>query len=224
MKRKVQGFSLIEVLIAVAILSFILSMIHIILISTISSKKYVETQTYVDRLGSKLLAIIIRDIQSAYIYQLEEPYFVGESEKINFVTNNDSLLNSEDLKSDICEVGYFLKPVQNESMTYKIIRREDFFVDDDLLKGGYSIKLYDRVAKFNLAYIDDKGDKREVWDSKRNKGLPKAVFVNLGIHSAPRNSDFETLQRNVKYFKAYIPIIVSLKQPEKKEKKSKKKK
>lgn len=220
-----QGFTLIEVLVAVAILSMIFSMVQVILISTITARDFVQEQTHVDRIGTRLLSLISQDIHAAYLYQLEEPSFVGKSERegdrLDFVTNTDSFLNGNDSKSDLCEVGYFLKPNPEEAYTYKLLRREDYFMDENLAQGGYAIKLYDRVASLEFRYIDKKGASHKDWNSKTEKGLPQAVLITLGLYTAKRGAPVEVLLKSIQTFPTCVPILVSSTMPEKKKKEKK---
>ncbi len=211
--HSIVGFTLIEVLIAMTILSIILTMVYTILLSTISAREFVQSQTSLDRIADKILNLLIRDIQGIYIYQLDGVCFLGKSQtqgdRLDFITSADNLLGSEDVKSDICEVGYYLKPNPDEHGTYKLIRREDFFVDDKPLEGGIHIKIYDRVVALQFRYFDFKGNQKQTWNNVDDKFLPKSILVTLALRSAPRNSDPEVLQKSMRYYKAYIPLMVS---------------
>ena len=219
------AFTLIELMIAIALLSMLLSMIQVVLISTISARDTVQAQTHVDRVGAKLLGLIGQDIQAAYIYQLEGVSFLGKSNrygsKIDFISNRDSLLSSREMRSDLCELGYFVRPNPQEPGALKLMRREDFFIDDKPMEGGYAIKLYDRVAAFDIRYVDRKKNIVKHWNSKRDKGLPKAVIVTIGLRSAPRNSAPEVLGKSIRYFKACILITASSNPPHNQKKKKK---
>ena len=133
-----RALTLLEVLIAMAILAMVLSMVYTILLSTLSAKELVESRTHTDRIANRLITLMTQDIQSAYIYAMEGNFFSGKPDRIDFICNTDSLMSLPDCRSDLCEVGYFLAP---ESGAFKLMRREDFFVDEEPLGGGYGIKL-----------------------------------------------------------------------------------
>ncbi|NUM33937.1 MAG: prepilin-type N-terminal cleavage/methylation domain-containing protein [Candidatus Brocadiae bacterium] len=218
-----KAFTLIEIMVAITILSILLSMVQVVLISTINARDFVQAQTSVDRMGERLLSIMAQDIHAAYIYELEEVCFSGrslkEGDRLDLITNTDTLLDSEDKKSDLCEVSYYLKTNPQELGSYRLMRREDFFIDDRPLDGGYSIKLYDRVAVFQLRYLDPKGTLKKSWNSKDDGGLPRAVIITLGLYSAPKGSSLEILQKSIRNFNVCVPILVSSQIPKKKPKK-----
>ena len=212
---KSNGFTLIEVLIATTILSIILTMAYSILITTLNSRNFIEKRAHTERVGSRLLNFISKDIQGAYMYQVEDDrYFFarkqGKNTRIDFISNTDSILLAPGGNhSDLCEIGYFLK--KNRDDTFHIIRREDFFIDDDPFSGGTGIKLYDEVTSFELRFYDE-GQISSAWNSKEKKQLPQAVEITLGIKQ----------EQEVRLFRRTVPILVSRKIPKEKEKKPQK--
>lgn len=207
------AFTLLEVLVAIAILSMIFTMVYSILFSTLSARDIIHDQTHVDRMADKLLGLIIRDLQAVYIYQVDGPCFVGKTgmqgDRLDFVTNMDSLIGKEEVKSDLCEVSYYTIPNNKESGAYFLIRREDFFLDDKLQEGGFGIKLYDRVAKFKLEYMKPDGNALTEWSIQDKKCLPRAIRVTLGLFSAPPQADSEIKASSIRTYQAVVPVIVS---------------
>ena len=220
-KNMNKGLTLIEILITMAILALVLTMVYTVLMSTLNARDLIEEKTHTDKIASRLLFMLKRDIQAAYLYSLEGAYFSGKSSRIDFITNVDSFVANDDIKSDLCEVGYFLRNADEGCM--KLLRREDFFIDNAPQQGGYAIKLYDRVASMKFKYIGLNGIK-ESWDSKSEKSLPIAVSVTLGLYTAPRNSNIDVIRKSCRYFTICIPILVSPMSPPKEKEKEKEKK
>lgn len=218
-ENKNKAFTLLEVLISMTILSLVLSMVYTILISTLSARDLVEAETNVERTANTLLNVIRRDIQAVFIYSLDGSYFRGNKTRIDFISTSDSFAAPANIKSDLCEVSYFLRENPKEPGAYKLMRREDFFIDSNPYDGGYALKLYDRIANIQIKYISKKGAIKDRWDSKTNKGVPQAVEVTLALRAAPRKSAPEVLKKDIRYFKTCIKILVSP-TPPKKEKKS----
>ena len=220
-----KGFTLIEIMISITILATIFSMVQVVLISTLNTRDLIQEQSYADRLGARLINVITRDIQNAYIYKIEGSSFVGNSgyhgDKLNFITNTDSLLGEVSQRSDITEVGYYLKENKQEDNTYFLLRREDRFVDDKPLEGGVSVKLHNRITEFELRYIDAEGKIQKNWDNQKNKALPKAVTVKISIRTAPANAPKDIREHAIHTVKACIPILVSTVQPTEDKKKEK---
>ena len=213
---KNKGFSLLEVMVALTILAMVLSMIYTILISTLNARTLIQNETEADRIGTRLVSLIARDIQAAYMYQLDEACFVGRNRRriegfINFVTSNDSLMRRG---SDICEVGYFVEENPREKGTYCLYRREDFFVDSYILKGGTAVLVYDRLLSLQFRFYTKKGGIRTNWNSKQQKGLPVAVEVTLKIPIAAVGSSPLLLQKDARVFQINVPIVVSTTAPE----------
>ena len=56
-----KGFTLIEMLVSIAILALILTMVHTVLISTLKARRMIHAATKVDRIGNRLLELGIVD-------------------------------------------------------------------------------------------------------------------------------------------------------------------
>lgn len=216
--RTANGFTLLEILIAITILAVVLSMCYTILASTLNLRKWIQESTEVERVGNRLIEIMVMDLQSAYMYQIEDVSLMGGKTRhggqINLVTNRDTLISSHDVESDLCEIGYYLEPNLAERDMFWLVRREDFFLDDNPLKGGNAIRLYDRVVDFQVCFYDARGSQVKEWDSKKQKGLPIAIEVTIGIPSVASGSAAQLIRENTRWFKAYIPILVSPEPPE----------
>ncbi|WP_372371294.1 prepilin-type N-terminal cleavage/methylation domain-containing protein [Candidatus Uabimicrobium sp. HlEnr_7] len=214
-RSKSTGFTLIEVLIATTILSIILTMAYSILITTLNSRNFIEARVQTERVGNRLLNFISKDIQGAYMYQVQDDrYFFarkqGKNTRIDFISNTDSILLAPGGNhSDLCEIGYFLK--KNRDGTHRIIRREDFFIDKDPFSGGLGIKLYDEVVSFELRFYEN-GKAESTWNSTQKKQLPQAVEIILGIKQ----------EKEVRLFRRTVPILVSRKIPAPEKKKPQK--
>lgn len=210
------GFTLLEVLLAITIISLVLSMVYTILISTLKARDWIHASLDVDRAGNRILSIVARDMRAAYLYQLTDKCFVGESTsegtRVHFLTNNDSLF-FQDVASDLCEVGYYVRPNRDEPGIFELMRREDFFIDPEPLSGGVLARVYDRVTTFECKFYNVKKIVKKSWDSDRDGGLPVGVEVILGIPELPPGTPPEALKKSTRYFRTYVPILVSPRPP-----------
>jgi type II secretion system protein J len=214
------GFTLLEVLLAFAILAMLLSMAYTILISTLKASERIHTMSEAERAASRLLGLIGRDIEAAYMYQLESSCFMGkktspDTSRLDFVCNTDSLLFSGDLRSDLCEVSYFVRPNTAEPGLFCLLRREEFFLDTDLTAGGYSVRMFDRVLQFQLRFFNAQGSDSFTWDSGQQGGLPIGVEITLKLPLSPPGTSQEILYKNARTFRICVPIAVSAKSPQK---------
>ena len=133
-----RAFTLMEVLLAVAIVSIILTAVMATMVNTMKKKRIVEAESRAGLIGPKILDIIRRDLEACFVYQLdalldeeedgeetegasgishqEVNYFRGKSDgdgeeardRLLFVTSRDSVLRVGTHQADICEVGYYL--------------------------------------------------------------------------------------------------------------------
>ena len=117
--------------------------------------------------------------------------FVGDDQKINFVTLNNGRTLANELQADFIEVGYSLKDCKNlttEKNSQCLFRRVEKIVDADVTKGGTESVLLENIKEFKLRYIGD-GKKDWVKEWKTSGGIddstksifPDAVEITLAI-------------------------------------------
>lgn len=194
--RNSSGFTLFEVLVGIAVSSLILMMVYT---SHSSLTKSVHQVTGIaDFYENVNLAIgrIDKDISCAYFNRdnknitlagnsnYEYPY----KGKLNFVTvDHQELTILSDPKktypkSDIKEVGYFLKPDNKIHDLYFLVRREERHFDNEPESGGESDVLLENVV--DLKFEFRKGnDWSNSWDSKDNNSFPKIIKTTLKIRN-----------------------------------------
>lgn len=127
--------------------------------------------------------------------------FVGDSEKVNFVTLNNGRFLANDLQADFVEVGYALKPCKNltkDTSSQCLFRRVQKVLDADVTQGGTESVLLENVKEFKLRYTgDSKKDWEKEWktvggqdDSVRGI-FPDAVEITLAIERELNNKKRE---------------------------------
>jgi hypothetical protein len=84
-------------------------------------------------------------------------------------------------------VGYALRQNDQEADYLELWRREDWFVDDNPVRGGKYSLVYDRITTFNLQYfpipeenVDGRGT--DEWDTRVKKKLPYAIVLDVRFH------------------------------------------
>jgi prepilin-type N-terminal cleavage/methylation domain-containing protein len=172
-----RGFTLIEVVIAVAIGSFVITALFMGLSSMIRARQTVVGFSTPYAIGPQILDAIEADLRNAYFYDIKEnDGFWGadkdingrEADGISFLTASLGHQGIEDLFSNI-EIGQAAEPHRRRSPTTEVQyvcrqskvnpdwlelwRREDFYVDDSIHEGGNYRLVYDRVFDFKLEYI-----------------------------------------------------------------------
>jgi type II secretion system protein J len=200
MKRDRGGFTLVEMLVAVAIVAFMTVMIYGVVAAAIRSHQAMEEILEGTEAPPALLNVIRQDIESAFVPDGQPSYFLGvdkagafgPADELDFVSSatvyGRAGENEEAAFHPINEVGYRLMPNPNDRDYWVLYRRQDYFVDDAPTKGGTLVELYDRVRTFSVEYWDGR-TWIPSWDSSRAQGkLPAAVRVEIGMVSGPPES------------------------------------
>jgi type II secretion system protein J len=211
-KRRRDGFTLIELMLAVLILAIMMSIIYGVVVSTVTAARRVEEITATSEIGPAILTQIRIDLEAAFLPK-EGEYFVATKrtgggasrDRIDFVSGVMAYGSENGIEEarfhSVNEVGYQMIESRKDPSVGILYRREDYFIDSDPLKGGRLTELYDRVRSFNLRFLDGetwRGD----WNSKGQKGLPKAVEIELKILVTDREKPSEqTFKTTVTFLK-----------------------
>jgi general secretion pathway protein J len=203
MSSNSKGFTLIEVLIAVAILSVLVTVVYTSFSTASRNVEQAEKIRDTSDLARTLLAKLSDDIANAYVntrmnvpivltifYGKREEEGLGEEKKRRDAIFLTPLTNARTLGSketDLWEVGYFFKEKTNGS-GFVMMRREKRELNkvSPALEGDFSqYKVTDRVESLKFRYFDIGAQQWvDEWDS-RTKGpsnlLPKAVEITLSL-------------------------------------------
>lgn len=201
-KSKNAGFTLIEVLVAVAISSIIILLIYSVHSSIITSiYRLTGVAEFYENVN---LAIekIDRDIACLHFDKKNKKVnFIGESNydtpyngKFNFITidYNDFLvrgtMDSPHPMSDVKEVGYFLEPMDAVPDLFNLMRREEIHYDEEPEEGGDSDILLENVVdlKFEFKSTFSRDWSNSV-DSKQTYRIPSAVKTTLIVKDYNKN-------------------------------------
>jgi len=207
-----RGFTLIEVMLAILILAIMMSIVYGVVVSTVSAARRVEEITAASEIGPAILTRVRADLEAAFLPK-EGEFFLGirkpgggmDRDRIDFISSELAYGSENDVEEprfhSINEVGYQVLESKKDPNYGVLYRREDFFIDADPLKGGHLVEMYDRVKSFSLRYYDGQ-DWRTDWSSKTQKGLPKAVEIQLKIYVS-QNGDSNVEQS----FKTTVMLI-----------------
>jgi len=184
------GFTLLEVLIAVAIMSGIVTVIYTSFSTASRNVEQAETRRDQTDLARTLVSKLSNDIANAYYNPLmSETIFYGkksttardeqryDSIRLTTLTNWRRLDSKE---SDMLEVGYRFDE-QPDKSTRVMVRNEKRELGRDNsppLEGGIDYSITDRIKGFRLRYSNGTTWADE-WDSRTLHGLPKAVEIAL---------------------------------------------
>ncbi len=200
------GFTLVEVLVVVLIISGIMLAITQVLDSARVSRDTIHNIEETQLAGPAIMDLVERDIRAMISYDLPIESLLRiksrvvsglDADSIDFVTSTDSLaawdINRRASSNDYNEVGYRLRPNPADKDMLEIYRRESFGVDDKPFEGGQFVFLHDRVRHFDIQIYKEDGpdaDPIEEWNVAQNdtekQGLPARLQIELTLELAPR--------------------------------------
>ncbi|MEK7791301.1 MAG: type II secretion system protein GspJ [Deltaproteobacteria bacterium] len=194
-----KGFTLIEVLVAMAIFSFIALGTSEAIRRGFNVKKVVEDQWNAIHGIRSALSIMQRDIHLAFHKPLDSPdsfdfgegsrerwfkgFFLGKSEELHFTSLSHRRLYENVHESELNEVGYRLSADPEKAGKNHLLRRSSVIVDEDHERGGEEDLLLENIKEVEFRYFSKERDRWfEEWDPERidfkNK-FPDAVEVKL---------------------------------------------
>lgn len=186
---KPKGFTLLEVLIAVAIMAGIVTVIYASFATASRNVEQAEAKRDATDLARTLLTKMSNEISNAYYNPLMiETFFYGKKsgtepdaprfDAIAFTTQtNWRKPNSKDI--GVWEVGYRFEET-TEKNGNMLIRKEkrEISTDSAPLEGGADYTLTGRIKSMRLRYFNG-SEWTEDWDSRLSKSVPKAVEITL---------------------------------------------
>jgi general secretion pathway protein J len=200
----VSGFTLVEVLIAIAILALISTLIFTSFSSLKRSKDGIRRVSERYREGRLAVARINRELQSAYVskhlpidpnmIQIKSA-FVGQpgspADRLDFLSFSNQRLDRNARESDQAEIGYHGLENEKQRGVTDLVRRVDTSPDLDPDKGGRVQVLASDIDLFDLQYLDPLlGQWIEEWDTSQAvhqlDRMPLQVRIMLVLNGGSR--------------------------------------
>lgn len=203
MRRNETGLTLLELLVASALLAVFFAQVYGLVEGTLNTRQAIEEKATPYAVGPVVMERIAEDLRGALldpykdldVFHAEPESGVGPetSTKLDFVTVVPSRsrvkVQREFVKARINEVGYRLRRSETAQGLAALYRREDLGVDEEPLAGGKYYKLCDRVKVFRVDWFaedpgdptTDEGKGEEEWDAKKEKKLPFACRITLTL-------------------------------------------
>lgn len=187
------GFTLMEVLIAIAILAIVLSTVYG---SFVQTRKVIDkTEASIEELRGVRAAFtrMMQDVSMAFIVKdNDKTFFTGTddysdgyfSDSIDFTSYSNRIRNNDSKESDQTEVGYSLKR-GNEGKAV-LIKRIKKRIDDSTGYGGDSYEISEDIVGLDFRYLDDEAWV-DSWDSRVNKTIPQAVEITIIVKDSSGN-------------------------------------
>jgi prepilin-type N-terminal cleavage/methylation domain-containing protein len=208
-RQSQQGFTLIEVMLALMIMGLIMVGLYSTLNTTLKTREMLQREVKAARLGPELLDVIIEDLRRAWTLNIaDDTVFKGEArtqlgesaDTLSFLSTVDSTttyrVGNREVSADLVETGYRLRPNPELPDVLELYRRQSFHIDDKPLEDGTYQLLHDRVVAFEVRYYEDRvlaHDPLEDWEAEDRHALPAMISIELGIEVGPRSADTRQL-------------------------------
>lgn len=197
------GFTLVEIMLSVLLLSIIMTIIYGIVVSTVEAAARVEEISQAGEVGPAILGQLREDLESAFLLPKEGEQFVsisrkgstGDRDRIDFISCRTAYGARRDGEEpafhSVNEVGYQVQESKADASVGILYRRQDYFIDNEPLRGGQLTEIYDRVRHFHLEFYNGERWVPD-WNSAREKNtLPAAVRIELKIVVTDREKPVE---------------------------------
>jgi general secretion pathway protein J len=218
------GFSLLEVLIAVGVMTMIATLIFTAFSSLERSRNGIRRVSDRYREGRMALARISQELQGAYLSKhvplnlniaTSKTVFIGEpgapADRVDFNAFIYRRMDRDSATSDQAEVSYYgLEDPRQQGVT-DLVRRINPKLDLEPAQGGVAQVLARDIDLFDLKYLDPLvGQWTEEWDSTEALGkldrLPWQIKISLVLNGGGRVSE-EASQSTVTFdTKVSLPI------------------
>lgn len=215
--RNQRAFTLIEILIAIGILSAITITCITMMNNVISSKSDTEIRVGAQQAAHVGIAKITDDLRMAFLsdtkfHGKESAFlsgFVGSEQSMHFSTLSGIHTIKNHRDTDQIQVGYELK--RDRDGFTSLARRQTDYLTGKLEEGGSRFILIPRVESFTLEYYDS--NKKEwtlKWDTDSVSyagRLPKMVKIKLIVLGELESEDDDTKRKPYAY-EVVVPLAL----------------
>jgi len=220
MKR---GFTLLEVILAVAVLAVVGTMVYGGFSQTALNKARVEEDVEHSRIVHMALERMARELTMAFVsthanpsldLRVVETAFIGKNngkdDRVDFTSFSHRRLYRNARESDQNEISYFVTQHPDDRDVQVLARREQNRIDEDPRRGGKSQILVENIEEFNLEYFDPLlSDWVQTWDTEdvlaQPNRLPTQIRILLSVKDPRRRGETQTFGTRVT-----IPLTYAL--------------
>ncbi|HYP78207.1 MAG TPA: prepilin-type N-terminal cleavage/methylation domain-containing protein [Polyangiaceae bacterium] len=194
--RGLRGFTLVELLVAIVVLSLISVLIYNAFASMKRSREGIERVDDRYREGRLAMTRMVRELQSAYIslhapinssLLIQKTAFIGTTgtpaDRLDFNSFSNRRMDKNSHVSDQCELSYFGSSNPDVSGVTDLARRISTTLDLEPKKGGRVEVLATDIDLFDLQYLDPlTGNWVDTWDTTSSvTGQPARLPVQVRI-------------------------------------------
>ena len=189
------GFTLIEVLIAVTITVIVLTMLYSSFSQLITAKRRVEKENELIQEANTILLKIRHDLVNVFprgnintgtsssAYRYFTGRLEGENSRIVFTSFAKDPTHYS-TQSGQSEISYYVLPLRGEREDmFALMRKDNYWIGND--EAGAAYPLSERVLSFRVNFLSgqslDSANEQRVWewDSSVMRGFPRAVQIQI---------------------------------------------
>jgi general secretion pathway protein J len=226
MKGRSRALTLLEVMVAIAILAMVSVLIYGAFDGMNRGRKFLGQRADRYHQGRAAMSRIAMELSSAFL-SLHQPLtqqqirrltiFVGTdgipADRLDFTSFSHRRLNRDSHESDQNEISYFGSPDPDVSGKIDLARREASMIDIEPKKGGEVHVLVDDIELFELRYLDPTTSLwTDTWDSTQVSGqpnrLPFEVKVTLVLKGGPNKESLKFVSKVVIPMQAALSFAV----------------
>ena len=194
-----KGFTLLEVLVSVAIMAIIMAALYGAYTSNLETIQLARQSGLVNQTARIILDRMSRDLESAFMTapaasgseETPRTGLLGHDQEINgrpadrlsFTSLSHVPVGKTGLRTDLCEIGYHLEE-DTEEESLIIFRRDQAVPDQDITAGGQPLELSGMIRGLDVTFQDKEGEDFDTWDTfegAHKDVLPSLVKVTLTI-------------------------------------------
>lgn len=218
------GFTLIEVMISLILLSVVFTLLYGSFFQVSSGTELLQEQLTQQQELRLLLKMLTDDLQAARFFGgfardtkapsglVAEEEFIGSGKfsNVRFHAEMQARFYPQveaERDPNMHEVAYRVQPSEEDRDRLVLVRREDFYLDDDMDEGGVTIVLVEDIHAFLVEFLplarrtreteDDWQGEWETADRPREDPMPMAVRVTVGFLDRRGKPIVETLVVNL---------------------------
>ena len=200
--RKQSGVTLIEMMVAMAILAIVATLMYTGFTQTSKNKQRVEAELDrnhevrmgIERMARELsMAFMSAQINPDLSLQVVKTGFIGKEagggSRVDFTSFSHKRLYRDAHESDQNELSYFMADDPDDSRLKVLARREQSRIDNDFEKGGRTQIMIRNITGFELQFLDPtSGEWISTWDSTQAamqfNRLPTQVRIKVTLPPA----------------------------------------
>lgn len=201
-KRTSSGLTLLEVLVAGAILSLVLATLYGVFSQTLASKRLAEERAGQARTVRIALLRIGEDLQSAMPPTSAALRFLGEprltqefpEDTLSFVTLTRAALTTHTPEGDLSEIVYAVEPDPSDITQKQLVRRVRFTLSPQHTTADTTAPLLFQVRGLRFRFFNGRSWQEEWRQQQPSSQLPQAVEITVYVaDSQGKISPFSTM-------------------------------